>query len=106
MVEPVYSTWQPFRQALLVDSPLLSYIDIWHANFPLPRLTIGEARDLGKRYTYSDELAPLRDESADHVSRRLRELAHKAIREAPVQEPAHPEDPLNLRLLQWKPSNL
>ena len=84
----------------------MSYIDIWHANFPLPRLTIGEARDLGKRYTYSDELAPLQDESADHVSRRLRELTHKAIHEAPVQEPAHPEDPLNLRLLQWKPSNL
>lgn len=30
----VYSTWQPFGQALLVDS-LLSYINIQHANlFP------------------------------------------------------------------------
>ena len=27
-VESIYSTWQPFRQALLVDSPLLSYIDV------------------------------------------------------------------------------
>ena len=58
-VEPVYSTWQPFRQALLVDSPLLSYIDVRHANFLPPTLTIGEAKDLGKHYTYSDELAPL-----------------------------------------------
>ena len=70
-VEPVYSTWQPFRQALLVDSPLLSYIDVWHANFLQPRLTIGEARDLGRRYTCSDELTPLRDESAECVSRCL-----------------------------------
>ena len=58
-VELVYFTWQPFRQALLVDSPILSYIDIRHANFLPPRLTIGEARDLGRRYTCSDELAPL-----------------------------------------------
>ena len=27
-VDSIYSTWQPFRQALLVDSPLLSYIDV------------------------------------------------------------------------------
>ena len=40
---PVYSTWQPFNQALLVDSPLLSYIDVWHANFLPPSLTVGEA---------------------------------------------------------------
>ena len=26
-VDPVYSTWQSFTQALLVDSPLLLYID-------------------------------------------------------------------------------
>ena len=25
---PIYKTWQPFSQALLVDSPLLSYIDV------------------------------------------------------------------------------
>ena len=25
---PVYTSWQPFSQALLVDSPLLSYIDV------------------------------------------------------------------------------
>ena len=93
-VEPVYSTWQPFRQALLVDSPVLSYIDVWHANFLLPRLTIGEARDLSKRYTCSDELAPLQDKFVERASQRLQELAHKAIHEALVQEPAHPKDPV------------
>ena len=95
-VEPIYSTWQSFKQALLVDSPLLSYIDVLYANFLLSRLTIGEARELGKRYTCSDELAPLRDESAERMSRRPRELAHKAIHEVPVQEPAHLEDHVEL----------
>ena len=46
-VEPVYSTCQPFGQALLVDSALLSYIDVWHTNFLPPRFTIEEARELG-----------------------------------------------------------
>ena len=86
-VEPIYSTWQNFKQALLVDSPLLSYIDVRYANFLPPKLTTGEAREFGRRFTCLDELAPLRDESAERVSRRLRELAHKAFQqEDPVQE--------------------
>jgi len=80
-VEPVYSTWQSFKQALLVDRPLLSYIDVRHANFLLLRFIVGEARELGRRYTCSDELTPLRDESMECVSRRLRELAHKPVQE-------------------------
>ena len=59
-IDPVYSTWQVFGQALLVDSPLLSYIDVRHVNFLAPRLTVGEARDLGPCYTCSDELTPIR----------------------------------------------
>ena len=66
---------------MLVDSPLLSYIDVRYTNFLPPKLTISEAREFGKRYTYLDELAPLRDESAERVSRCLQELAHKAIQE-------------------------
>ena len=82
---------------LLVDSPLLSYIDVRHTNFLPPKLTIGEAREFGKRYTYSDELAPLLDEFAERVSRRLRELAHEAVQEkALVQGPAHPKNPVEL----------
>ena len=93
-VEPVYSTWQPFKQALLVDSPLLSYIDVRYVNFLLPKLTTGEAREFGRRFTCSDELAPLRDESAEQVSRRLREIAHEAIQqEDQVQEQPNPENP-------------
>ena len=80
---------------LLVDSPLLSYIDVWYANFLPPKLTTGEAREFGKRYTCSDELAPLRDEFAECESWRLRELAYEAIQEETlVQGPAHPEDPV------------
>ena len=62
-----------------------------------PRLTISEVRDLGKRYTCSNELAPLREESAECTSQRLRKSAHKAIHEAPIQEPAHPEDPVEAK---------
>ena len=88
----MYSTWQVFGQALLVNNPLLSYIDIRHANFLPPRLTVGETRDLGPCYTCSDELAPIRDESVERVSRHRRELAHQQVeQEAPPQ--AEPEAP-------------
>ena len=49
--------------------------------------TVGEAQELGWRYTCSDELTPLRDELAERVSRRLHELAHMPIKpKAPIQE--------------------
>ena len=55
----------------------------------------GEARELGRRYTCSDELAPLRDKSAECVSQCLRELTYATVKEeVPVQEePAKPEEP-------------
>ena len=87
-VDPVYSTWQAFSQALLVDSPLLSYIDARHANFLPPRLIVGEARDLGPRYTCSEELAPVRDKSAKLVSQNRR-----------VHVPVEPEAPVELEAL-------
>ena len=62
-------------------------------NFLPPKLTTGEAREFRRRYTCSDELSPLRDESTERVSWRLRELAHEAIQqEDPVQEQAQPEN--------------
>ena len=91
-VEPIYSTWQAFGQALLVDIPLLSYIDVRHANFLPPRLTVGEARDLGPQYTCSDELAPIKDESAKRVSRCRRELAHQQVEQG-NPPPVEPEAP-------------
>ena len=78
-VDPVYSTWQSFNQNLLVDSPLLSYIDVRDANFLPPKFTVGEAQDLGQRYTCSDKLAPIRDKLAKLASRRLWERAYEPI---------------------------
>lgn len=63
----VYSTWQPFGQALLVDSPLLSYIDVRHPNFFPPNLIVGEAWDLGPRIVRAESLVLVRDESANLV---------------------------------------
>ena len=72
---------------LLVNSPFLSYINIWHTNFVSLKFTVGEAREFGQRYTCLDELTPLRDESAKRASRRLQELAHAPVEEeAPIQE--------------------
>ena len=41
-LEPMYSTWQAFGQALLVDNPHLSYIGVQHVNFLPPKLIVGE----------------------------------------------------------------
>ena len=53
---------------------------------------VGEARDLGPRYTCLDELAPVRDKSAERVSRRRRELAHQQVEQG-NPPPAKPEAP-------------
>ena len=76
---PVYSTWQPFGQALLVDNPLLSYIDVRHQNFLPPNLTVGEARDLGPRLVWVESLVPMRDASIDSVFQGC--AVHKPIEE-------------------------
>ena len=87
----MYSTWQPFGQALIMDSLLLSYIDVQHTNFLPLNHTVGEARDIGPRYTCSDELAPIWDESAEVASRYLWECAYEAVQCEVV--PAEPEAP-------------
>jgi len=66
--KPVYSIWQSFSHALLVDSAFLSYIDVRHANFLPSFLTVGEAWDLGPRYTIAEDLEPVRDQSAKRIS--------------------------------------
>ena len=60
-----YRTWQPFSQAISLDSSLLSYINIKHANFLLPSLTTDEGQDLGPRYITAEDLALVRDESVE-----------------------------------------
>ena len=81
---PVYSTWQPFGQALLVDSPLLLYIDVRHVHFLSLFLIVGEAWDLGPKYTTTEDLAPVRDESAEWVSQSR--TAHIPIKELAAAE--------------------
>ena len=70
---------------MLVDRPLLSYIEIRHANLLPPQLTVGKAQDLSPRYTTLDPLAPLRDTSTDLVSQNRRVHIPIGEREAPVQ---------------------
>ena len=50
-----------------MNSPLLSYIDVWHPNFLPPNLTVGEAHDLSLRFAREDSLVLIRDEFADLV---------------------------------------
>ena len=76
---PVCTTWQPFGPALLMDSPLLSYIDMRYASFLLTQLTVGEARNLDPRYTTADSIALVRDASENLVSQSHR--AHILIEE-------------------------
>lgn len=47
---------------------MLSYIDVRHANFLPPSLTVSKARDLSPKYTTTEDLAPVIDESAERVS--------------------------------------
>ena len=58
----------------------MSYIDVQHPHFLPSNLTIGEAEDLGPRYTIAEDLALVRDASADLASQNHR--VH-----VPVEEP-------------------
>ena len=80
---PVYSTYQSFNQALLVDNPLLSYIDVRHPNILPSSLTVGEARDFGPRKVRAKSLAPLRDTSVEKVSRN--HAIHRLVEEPQAQ---------------------
>ena len=82
----------PFAQALLVDSPILSYIDVRHADFLPLNFTAGKAWDISCHHTCSDEPAPIRDESVELVSQSLRERALKAIQDEAPTEQLHIEE--------------
>ena len=73
------------QPGLIGGQPLLSYIDIRHANLLPPSLTVGEARDISPRYTTANDLAPVQDALADLVSQSRK--AHVLVKEpeAPVQ---------------------
>lgn len=80
---PVYYTWKSFSQALLVDNPLLSYIDEQHANLLPPSLTLGKAWDFGPRIVKVESLVPLRDASTETISRNY--VVHKPVEELQAQ---------------------
>lgn len=52
---------------MTIESPLLSYIDVWHRGFLPPGLIVGEAQDLGPRLIRVGSLLPIRDESVDTI---------------------------------------
>ena len=81
---------------MLVDSPLLSYIDVRHPHFLPSNLTISEARDLNPRYITTEDLAPMGDASAEQASqnRRVHEPVEKPDDPVEVAEPAATE-PVN-----------
>lgn len=66
-----------------MNSPLLLYIGVWHANLLPPTLTVGEARDFGPRIARVESLIPVRDASTDIVSKSC--AVHKLIEEPQVQ---------------------
>lgn len=76
----VYSTWQPFKQALLLGNPLLSYIDMRHPNLLPPNLIVGEAQDFDPQIARAKSLIPVKDTSTDIVSQ-----SHTVHR--PIEEP-------------------
>ena len=49
----------------------------------MPLLIVGEARDLGPRYTIAEDFAPVRDESAEHVSQSCKVHVPVEEQEAP-----------------------
>lgn len=52
---------------MTIDSPFLSYIDVWHQGFLPLRLTVGEARDLDPLVIRVGSLVPIKDGSAEKV---------------------------------------
>lgn len=87
---PRCTTWQPFGQALLVDSPLLSYIDVWHPNlFPFC-LTVGKARELGPCLIRAESLELIRKTLAKLVSQNC--AVHRPVEKPPAQVPGGPTE--------------
>ena len=68
-----------------MDSPLLSYINVRHANSLLLSLTVSKARDLGPKYITTEDLALVRDESAERVSQSHKVHVPVEKLKAPVQ---------------------
>ena len=70
---------------MTISSPLLSYIDVRHRGFFPPRLTIGEARDLGPRLIRVGLLVPTKDGSADTIFQG--QAVHTSVEEQCIEAP-------------------
>ena len=77
---PIHTSYQDSKQVLIVDSLLLSYIDVQHQGFLSSRLTVGEARDLDPRVIRVGSRVPVRDGSANTI------FQGRAVH-IPVEEP-------------------
>lgn len=79
---PIYTSYQVLGQALTASSLLLSYIDVRHKHFFLPRLTVGQARDLGPWLIRVGSLVSVRDKFADTIFHSQAE--HTLVEQPPV----------------------
>ena len=68
-----------------MDNPLLSYIDVKHANFLSPFLIVGKAPDLGPIYTTIEDRALVWDESTEHISQSHKVHVPVEVLNAPAQ---------------------
>ena len=91
---PSYTSYQDSSSALIVGSPLLSYLDIRLQGFLPKGLTTSEARHLGPRLVRQDSLEPIRDGSRDNVfqGRAVYIPVEAPILEDPVAEGPIAED--------------
>ena len=64
---PSYTGYHDSLGALIVGSPLLSYLDVWLPEFLLHGLTSGEARHQGPRIVRESSLEPVCDDLGDTV---------------------------------------
>lgn len=64
---PSYTSYEDFLGTLSYNNSLLSYLYVRLPGFLPPRLTSGEATELGPRLVRHDSLEPIQDGSGDTV---------------------------------------
>lgn len=90
-----------FWASLAGDSPLLSYIDVWHPNFLPPNLAVGKAWDLGPRLVRANSLLLGRGASANFVFQGR--AVHISVKEPHVEvQPTDQEEAESVNSLSAK----
>ena len=69
----------------MVDSPLLSYLDVQLPGFLPKGLTSREARDLGPRLVKYDSLEPIQDDLGDNIFQG--QVGHIPVEALPLGDP-------------------